>query len=148
MITPWDIRNIRQALWGTFPMGSRDTFLVEDVNPGLRGTAAAALASRDPVHTIATLDVLPAHPLDLLFLAHRPPDFTGTNVLRRINRFSPPPGHSHDPGRLPGGRHPDPARRGARLHPGRFEGQLPSEFQGRGGGEDPGIHPCMPRLDP
>jgi hypothetical protein len=71
-------------------MGSRDTFLVEDVNPGLRGTAAAALAPRDPVHTIATLDVLPAHPLDLLFLAHRPPDFTGTNVLRRINRFSPP----------------------------------------------------------
>lgn len=53
MMSPWDIRNIRQALWGTFPMGSRDTFLVEDVNPGLRGTAAAALASRDPVHMIA-----------------------------------------------------------------------------------------------
>lgn len=30
----------------------------------------------------------------------------------------------------------------------RLEGQIPSEFQRRGGGEDPGIHPCMPRLDP
>lgn len=88
--TSWDIRTIRQALWGTFPMGSRGTFLVAGVNPGLRETVAAALASRAPVHTAATPDVLRAYPFDMLLLAHRLPDFIGANVLRRINGFFPP----------------------------------------------------------
>lgn len=85
-----EIRTIRQALWGTFPMGSRGTLRVEEeVNPGLRETVAAVLASRDLVHRAATPDVLRAYPFDLLLLAHRLPDSTGTNVLRRIIRACP-----------------------------------------------------------